>query len=189
MSNYRKVKVWNRTSWIANWRSWLWHRTPCTWHVLSPAHHVKLAEAITEANIKNHSKRVYLRHSLGHHQIDIAPFDIFLNKKPFEIASKKKPPTRTHTWNLAPISVPDGSQRRRFACALLNSNNSSSSNSCSISARARIVTRIRVQVWVDLDASLNNTPNANQGARRYAVCLSPVTIAWFPNLVRSRLEL
>ena len=62
--------------------------------------------------------------------------------KPFEaplgtIFEKKTIPKITSKTGAPPlekvgaIPVSDGSQRRRLACALLNSNNSSSSNSCS----------------------------------------------------------
>ena len=78
----------------------------------------------------------------GHLGLHLAPY---LIKNHSENRFKKRGPP---AWNLTTISVSDGSQRRRLACALLNSNNSSRSSSCSISARARIVARIRVQVWV-----------------------------------------
>ena len=75
-------------------------------------------------------------------------------KKPLRKSLQKKDPLPT--WKRHPIPMSDGSQRRRLACALLNSNNSSSSNSSSISARARIVVRIRVQVWVDCNSKSKN---------------------------------
>ena len=86
----------------------------------------------------------------GHLGLHLAPF---FRKKPFRKSLQKK---GSPTWKSQAIFMSDGSQRRRLACALLNSNNSSSSNSSSISARARIVARIRVQVWVDCNSKSKN---------------------------------
>ena len=64
-------------------------------------------------------------HFLCHLRAHLAQF---LRKNHSENRFKKRDPP---TWKLHPIPVSDGSQRRRLACALLNSNNCPSSNCCS----------------------------------------------------------
>ena len=58
------------------------------------------------------------------------PFSLapFLRNKPFRNSFQKK---GHPIWKWQTIPMSDGSQRRRLACALLNSNNCSSSNYCS----------------------------------------------------------
>ena len=61
----------------------------------------------------------------SHLRLHLAPF---LRKNHSENRFKQIGPPK---WKSLPIPVSDGSQRRRLACALLNSNNCSSSNCCS----------------------------------------------------------